>query len=128
MLRACALTVQDGACAVAVWVVNECVRVSNIGDARCVLARVSDKEGSVGQLRALTLTKEHLALHPAERARIEKAGGSVSAEGRLNGRIMVSRSFGDAQFKKVGRGSRLVSEATRASEAHEIAAWHCVWV
>lgn len=34
------------------------------------------------------LTKEHLALHAAERARIERAGGHVS-DGRLNGRMQV---------------------------------------
>ena len=53
------------------------------------------------QLKAVTLTKDHLAIYPAERARIEKCGGFVSREGRLNGRIQVSRAFGDAQFKKV---------------------------
>lgn len=38
-----------------------------------------------------------------ERARIEKAGGYVS-DGRLNGRMQVSRSFGDAALKKVRAG------------------------
>lgn len=51
--------------------------------------------------RALTLSKEHLAIYPQERVRIEKAGGYI-ADGRLNGRIQVSRSFGDNQFKKCG--------------------------
>ena len=52
-------------------------------------------------LKALTITKDHLAIYPVERSRIEKAGGVVSADGRLNGRIQVSRSFGDLHFKKV---------------------------
>jgi hypothetical protein len=30
-----------------------------------------------------------------------QAGGFVSKEGRLNGRIMIARSFGDAAYKKV---------------------------
>lgn len=34
---------QDGACAVGVWIVNDTVLVANVGDAKCVLARVSDK-------------------------------------------------------------------------------------
>lgn len=34
---------QDGAAAVAVWVVAETVLVANVGDAKCVLARRSDK-------------------------------------------------------------------------------------
>eukprot|EP00877_Chromochloris_zofingiensis_P010412 jgi/Chrzof1/5624/Cz16g09110.t1 len=93
---------QDGAAAVAVWVVAETVLVANVGDAKCVLARRSDKGDSKGQLRAVTLTKDHLAIYPAERARIEKSGGHVSKDGRLNGRIQISRSFGDAQFKRSG--------------------------
>jgi hypothetical protein len=37
------LCVQDGAVAVAVWVVNTTVLLANIGDAKGVLARISDK-------------------------------------------------------------------------------------
>ena len=47
------------------------------------------------------LTKEHLAIYPKERARIERSGGTVSSDGRLAGRLQVSRSLGDRQFKKV---------------------------
>ncbi len=52
-------------------------------------------------LKAITLSKEHKAIHSVERARIEKAGGSVH-DGRLEGRLEVSRSFGDAAFKRIG--------------------------
>ena len=69
------------------------------GDAKCVLGRM-DEGGA--QLRAITLTKDHKALYPEERARIEKAGGFVDRQGRLGGRIEVARAFGDAQFKPVG--------------------------
>ena len=55
-----------------------------------------------GRLKAVTLTRDHLALHAVERARIERSGGFVSADGRLNGKMQVSRSFGDAALKKVG--------------------------
>lgn len=34
---------QDGATCVAVWVVGDMALVANIGDAKCVLARISDK-------------------------------------------------------------------------------------
>ena len=54
------------------------------------------------QLRAITLTRDHKALYPEERARIAKAGGFVDRQGRLGGRIEVARAFGDAQFKPVG--------------------------
>ncbi|KAB2615488.1 protein phosphatase 2C 8 [Pyrus ussuriensis x Pyrus communis] len=36
-----------------------------------------------------------------ERARMQKDGGSVSSNGRLQGRLEVSRAFGDCQFKKL---------------------------
>ncbi|KAL0794853.1 hypothetical protein Bca101_066230 [Brassica carinata] len=37
-----------------------------------------------------------------ERSRIQKSGGVVSSNGRLQGRLEVSRTFGDRQFKKFG--------------------------
>jgi integrin-linked kinase-associated serine/threonine phosphatase 2C len=116
---------------VTAWLVENTVLVANVGDAKAVLARVADKVRRVaalhglfvvlcmllfnwstmlvqdtssvkaGQLRALVLTKDHLAIHASERARITKAGGHVTNDGRLNGRIQVSRSFGDVGFKQV---------------------------
>nr|GMD38892.1 probable protein phosphatase 2C 8 isoform X1 [Ipomoea batatas] len=95
---------QDGATAVCVWVLGQTVFVANIGDAKAVLARSSQSDGSDGStsLKAIVLTREHKAIYPQERARIQKAGGSVSSNGRLQGRLEVSRAFGDRQFKKVG--------------------------
>lgn len=99
---------QDGATAVCVWVLGHTVFVANIGDAKAVVARspiiegpknISDEESP---LKAIVLTREHKAIYPQERARIQKAGGSVGANGRLQGRLEVSRAFGDRQFKKVG--------------------------
>lgn len=48
-----------------------------------------NSSSSHGQLRAVVLTKDHLAMYPEERTRIEKAGGHVTADGRLNGRMQV---------------------------------------
>ncbi|KAK9278471.1 hypothetical protein L1049_028037 [Liquidambar formosana] len=79
-----------------------------VGDAKAVVARSSTANGSqnhldgVSPLKAIVLTREHKAIYPQERARIQKAGGSVSSNGRLQGRLEVSRAFGDRQFKKVG--------------------------
>ncbi|MEW5298033.1 MAG: hypothetical protein WDW36_001197 [Sanguina aurantia] len=108
LLRACANNKwTDGACAVGVWIVNDTVLVANVGDAKCVLARVSDKVrvpqvlGVKGSCGGITLTKDHLAIHASERTRIEKAGGVVS-EGRLMGKTLISRSFGDTALKKSG--------------------------
>ncbi|CAD6219746.1 unnamed protein product [Miscanthus lutarioriparius] len=87
------------------------------GDAKAVLARSISTEGegvvdeTKSQLKAIVLTREHKAIFPQERSRIQKshfvppvmvsAGGSVGSNGRLQGRIEVSRAFGDRHFKKV---------------------------
>ncbi|XP_048329487.2 probable protein phosphatase 2C 8 isoform X1 [Ziziphus jujuba] len=99
---------QDGATAVCVWISGKTVFVANVGDAKAVVGRSStsdvvqkDSDG-VGPLKAIVLTREHKAIYPQERARIQKAGGTVSSNGRLQGRLEVSRAFGDRQFKKVG--------------------------
>ena len=60
------------------------------GDAKCVLARISDKRNEQKQLRPIVLTREHKALFPAERDRILRAKGSVSKDGRLEGRFLHS--------------------------------------
>jgi integrin-linked kinase-associated serine/threonine phosphatase 2C len=52
-------------------------------------------------LTNLALSKDHVASDPAERARIEKAGGAV-VNGRVMGVMEVSRSFGDTRFKTSG--------------------------
>ncbi|GFP94637.1 probable protein phosphatase 2c 8 [Phtheirospermum japonicum] len=99
---------QDGATAVCIWILGQKVFVANIGDAKAVVARASVANGSQScsdgsnSLKAIVLTREHKAIYPQERARIQKAGGSVSSNGRLQGRLEVSRAFGDRQFKKVG--------------------------
>ncbi|KAL7152959.1 hypothetical protein ABFS83_04G133400 [Erythranthe nasuta] len=95
---------QDGATAVCTWVLGQTVFIANIGDAKAVVARSTAAEGSdsSSSLKAIVLTREHKAIYPQERARIQKAGGSISSNGRLQGRLEVSRAFGDRQFKKVG--------------------------
>ncbi len=65
------------------------VFVSHVGDCRAVLS----SDGI-----AIQLTEDHKAGNKSERARIEAAGGWV-ANGRVNGSLGVSRSFGDIQFK-----------------------------
>ncbi|KAE8124872.1 hypothetical protein FH972_019718 [Carpinus fangiana] len=99
---------QDGATAVCVWVLGQTVFVANVGDAKAVVARSSTVDGlqnqleGVSPLKAIVLTREHKAIYPQERARIQKAGGTISSNGRLQGRLEVSRAFGDRHFKKVG--------------------------
>ncbi|KAM0927201.1 hypothetical protein ACQ4PT_003277 [Festuca glaucescens] len=99
---------QDGATAVCVWVLGQMVVVANAGDAKAVLARSTSTDGEVAVvdtkslLKAIVLTREHKAIFPQERSRIQKSGGSVGPNGRLQGRIEVSRALGDRHFKKVG--------------------------
>ncbi|TYK28462.1 putative protein phosphatase 2C 8 isoform X1 [Cucumis melo var. makuwa] len=99
---------QDGATAVCVWVLGQTVFVANVGDAKAVVARSLTTDKSTNNsnggssLKAIVLTREHKAIYPQERARIQKAGGVVGSNGRLQGRLEVSRAFGDRQFKKLG--------------------------
>ncbi|KAG0481836.1 hypothetical protein HPP92_009920 [Vanilla planifolia] len=96
---------QDGATAVCVWVLQQMVFIANIGDAKAVLARGITSDGTQTSannagIKAIVLTREHKAIYPQERTRIQKAGGTIT-NGRLQGRIEVSRAFGDRHFKKV---------------------------
>ncbi|XP_047077951.1 probable protein phosphatase 2C 67 [Lolium rigidum] len=99
---------QDGATAVCVWVLGQMVVVANAGDAKAVLARSTSTDDEVpvvdtrSLLKAIVLTREHKAIFPQEWSRIQKPGGSVGPNGRMQGRIEVSRAFGDRHFKKVG--------------------------
>ncbi|KAL0048359.1 hypothetical protein WJX82_001565 [Trebouxia sp. C0006] len=89
-----------GAVCAAAWIVDNTVFVANVGDVSCVLARTADTESSAVP-KAIVLTKEHKALFPAERKRIEKAGGIVT-NARLQGKTEVSRSFGNIHYKRLG--------------------------
>merc|ERR1719504_502098 len=80
------------------------VRVGNIGDSR-VLLGCTDGSMVVGRGTDGALTTDHKPDHPDERARIERTGGEVKfvqTVARVNGDLAVSRSFGDAQYKRTG--------------------------
>ena len=65
---------------------------ANIGDTRCVLISPSKVE---------RLSCEHRASEKKEKQRIENSGGVV-LNGRVNGRLMLSRAFGDFELKSFG--------------------------
>jgi serine/threonine protein phosphatase PrpC len=66
------------------------LHVANSGDTRCVLAR----GGS-----AVEMSYDHKPEQETERDRIYSAGGFVTAEGRVNGNLNLSRSLGDFEYK-----------------------------
>jgi integrin-linked kinase-associated serine/threonine phosphatase 2C len=93
---------QDGACAVLALIVERVVWVAFAGDCRAVLARTKlDKKSQKCEVKGIQLTKDHTPIMLAERQRIESKGGRV-VDGRVNGILGVSRSFGDAKVKKAG--------------------------
>ena len=60
--------------------------MANAGDSRCVLCR-----GGV----AVDLSHDHKPEDDPERQRIENAGGRVTADGRVNGGLNLSRAIGE---------------------------------
>jgi len=72
-----------------------CVRgsqlvVANAGDSRAVLCRAG---------RAIALSDDHKPALESELTRIEQAGGWVTAQGRINGNLNLSRALGDLKYK-----------------------------
>lgn len=74
-----------GTTAVLILVTKSKYFVANIGDSRAVLCRAGT---------AVALSTDHKPDLPEEKERIEKAGGYVK-QGRVNGTLSLSRSFGD---------------------------------
>ena len=76
-------------------VVSSCLLVgnmlycANLGDSRSVLCRNG---------RAINLSVDHKATLKSEVARIKALGGFVT-QGRLAGKLMITRSFGDFEMK-----------------------------
>ena len=60
--------------------------VANAGDSRCILARAG---------QAIDLSFDHKPEDEPERTRIENAGGKVTADGRVNGGLNLSRAIGN---------------------------------
>lgn len=65
--------------------------VANAGDSRCVLCR----DG-----QAVELSLDHKPEDEPEMERIVKAGGKVTADGRVNGGLNLSRALGDHAYKQ----------------------------
>jgi serine/threonine protein phosphatase PrpC len=83
-----------GTTAAALWLRRNKIYCAHIGDSRVILSRRG---------RAIPLTRDHKPQVNEEHRRIVRAGGKV-INGRVNGLLGVSRSFGDFAFK-ADRGS-----------------------
>ena len=70
---------------------NKKLVCSNAGDSRCVLSR---KGVAIG------LSNDHNPDVQSEVDRIEKAGGTVSEDGRVEGNLNLSRALGDLMYKR----------------------------
>uniref|UniRef100_UPI00358F6555 protein phosphatase 1B-like isoform X3 n=1 Tax=Myxine glutinosa TaxID=7769 RepID=UPI00358F6555 len=87
---------RSGSTVVAVMVSPRYLYFINCGDSRAVLYRNG---------RIHFCTEDHKPCNPAEKERIQKAGGSVMIQ-RVNGSLAVSRALGDFDYKCVdGKGA-----------------------
>lgn len=77
---------KSGSTAVCAFVSPRQIYIANCGDSRAVLARNGNPVYS---------TRDHKPALPAERERIQKAGGSVMIQ-RVNGSLAVSRALGES--------------------------------
>ncbi|GFT91923.1 protein phosphatase 1A, partial [Nephila pilipes] len=86
---------KSGSTAVCTLISSTHFYFANCGDSRAVLSR---------NKRAFFVTEDHKPINPAEKERIQKAGGSVMIQ-RVNGSLAVSRALGDYEYKQVqGKG------------------------
>jgi protein phosphatase 1G len=102
--------------------------VANAGDSRCVLSR-----GGV----AVDLSEDHTPTLARELARITKAGGTVTEEGRIDGNLNLSRAIGDFSMKqndalsaveqKVSAEPEIRVEALTGAEDFVILACDGIW-
>lgn len=82
----------DSGCTAVVAVLRENkLYVANAGDSRCIICR----DG-----KAIEMSYDHKPEDEAERSRVEKAGGQVTKDGRINNGLNLSRAIGDHTYKR----------------------------
>lgn len=82
----------SGCTAVVALIVGKDLYVANAGDSRCVVCRNG---------KAIEMSLDHKPEDEEETQRIEKAGGKITLDGRVNGGLNLSRAIGDHTYKKV---------------------------
>jgi serine/threonine protein phosphatase PrpC len=83
--------IESGCTANVVLIYKDRIFCANAGDSRSVIKMKN---------RVMPMSRDHKPEDENERMRIEKAGGFVSNEGRVNGSLNLSRAIGDLRFKK----------------------------
>eukprot|EP01083_Nonionella_stella_P070888 189966_1 len=93
----------EGATCTLVYFHNEMVFTANVGDSKAVLARMSPDKDHMDEnkIEPMLVTKDHTVLQLSEVKRIESKRGRI-VNGRVNGILEVTRSFGDPEMKKIG--------------------------
>ena len=107
---------QSGTTATALLVTDGLVIVASLGDSRAVMSSATelDQSGSVDwsintglpDVKAIQLTKDHIASDPVERDLVIERGGSVFSRNgssglpRVNGTLAITRSIGDADLSQ----------------------------
>merc|ERR1712226_858570 len=71
--------------------------VANSGDSRALVGRFCDEDKCY---RAIDMSIDHKPEDPIELDRIKKAGGEISADGRVDGGLNLSRAIGDHYYKR----------------------------
>ncbi|VDD82188.1 unnamed protein product [Mesocestoides corti] len=87
-----------------------CLYVANAGDSRAVLCRAG---------AAVELSEDHKPEDDLEKARIYAAGGTVTADGRVNDGLNLSRAIGDHIYK-VGSCISLLKRRTDLKMADQM--------
>lgn len=85
------ISMGTGCTACVVLVTPQKIYTANAGDSRAVLCRKG---------LALPLSSDHKPENEGEKKRIQAAGSDI-INGRVNGGLNLSRSFGDFNYKKV---------------------------
>lgn len=83
--------VDSGTTACVAVIKGSTIYVANAGDSRCVLCRGDS---------AVDLSLDHKPEDLTEKRRIELAGGRITADGRVNGGLNLSRAIGDHFYKR----------------------------
>jgi serine/threonine protein phosphatase PrpC len=82
----------SGSTAINALIRGDMLYTANVGDARTVLCRNG---------KAVRLSVDHKTNVAAEVTRVQKSGGFI-INGRVGGALMISRAFGDRDFKDLG--------------------------